>query len=383
MNTTYTFKIYDSVATLPQAWNAIADDNIFLKTDYLSALETSKPHNMNCFFVGLFVHEKLEGIIISQFFDGSNMDSFGDRDRCLKTYVRNFVFKNFSSRVLFIGNAMLTGQNAFVFSDRIDTKIATNMLDEVQKKLVRKIDALGKKVHLVSLKDFSQSDAVQFDAKIYKRYYKFSIQPNMIFYMDYDWKTEIDYVNALSKKYRDQFKRARKKCKGLEKRKLDLHEIIDYEKTIYNLYFHVAKNAPFNTFYLAANHFSSLKKYLKDDFLFYGYFHDNKLLGFNTLIKNGTIMETYFLGYDEIVQKDKMLYLNMLYDMIAYSIKKGFKNIVFARTALEIKSSVGAKPEQLFGYLKHNNPILNFFLKYVFNLVEPKVHWNERNPFKL
>ena len=32
----------------------------------------------------------------------------------------------------------------------------------------------------------------------------------MIFYLDENWKSLEDYVAALSKKYRDQFKRARK-----------------------------------------------------------------------------------------------------------------------------------------------------------------------------
>jgi hypothetical protein len=44
-----------------------------------------------------------------------------------------------------------------------------------------------------------------------------------------------------------------------------------------------------------------------------------------------------------------MLYLNML------SINKGFKEIIFARTALEIKSSVGAKPIQMYGYIGHTS----------------------------
>jgi hypothetical protein len=54
-----------------------------------------------------------------------------------------------------------------------------------------------------------------------------------------------------------------------------------------------------------------------------------------------------------------MLYLNMLYDM-TYSINKGFKEIIFARTALEIKSSVGARPIQM--YIGHTNPVVNVFM---------------------
>jgi hypothetical protein len=93
-------------------------------------------------------------------------------------------------------------------------------------------------------------------------------------------------------------------------------------------------------------------------------------------------MDTYFLGYDENVQREKMLYLNMLYDMIAYSINKGFKEIIFARTALEIKSSIGAKPEQMFGFIQHSNPLLNKKMEQFFCYLEPKKEWKQRNPFK-
>jgi hypothetical protein len=121
---------------------------------------------------------------------------------------------------------------------------------------------------------------------------------------------------------------------------------------------------------------------MKDKFLFYGYFIDEKLIGFNTLIKNGNAMDTYFLGYDESIQREKMLYLNMLYDMIAYSINKGFKKIIFARTALEIKSSVGAQPQKMYGFIQHNNTIIDKNMARIFGYLEPEVIWHERNPFK-
>jgi hypothetical protein len=93
-------------------------------------------------------------------------------------------------------------------------------------------------------------------------------------------------------------------------------------------------------------------------------------------------MDTYFLGYDESIQREKMLYLNMLYDMIAYSINKGFKEIVFARTALEIKSSVGAKPIKMYGFIAHSNQIVNSYMPKIFRYLEPETNWQERNPFK-
>ena len=382
MITTISHRIYTSVTQFPENWNSLAVDNIFLTREYLEILEKSAPVNMTCHFIGIFNNSELVGIAVSQFLDLNQLDSFGDRDKCIKSSIRNIVFKNFCSHVLLLGNNMLTGQNAWAFSTKIDVKILQNEVLNAMETLKEQFKTSGKKVHISSIKDFETEEIETFHPAIKKDYFQFSTQPNMVFTILENWKTEQDYIDALSKKYRDQYKRARKKAEGIEKRKLGLHEIIAFEEEIYNLYYHVAKNAPFNTFFLAKNHFRVFKEILKDKFLFYGYFIDNKLIGFNTLIKNGTAMDTYFLGYDDSIQKEKMLYLNMLYDMIAYSINKGFKEIVFARTALEIKSSVGAKPIEVYGFIKHESKLIDKCTQTIFNYLEPKTEWQERNPFK-
>ncbi len=382
MNTNYSFQIYFSSENLPSNWDVLALNNIFLSKDYLKILEKSAPENMVCHFIGFFRDKELVGIALSQFLDLNKLESFGERDKCIKTSIRNSIFKNFCSHVLILGNNMLTGQNAYVFSDRIDKNTALLCLKTASKKLETIFKNKGQKVHISTFKDFPQEETAAFQKAGFQDYFQFSTQPNMIFDIPTHWKTEQDYINALSKKYRDQYKRARKKANGVVKIKMHLEDIIKHEDTIYDLYFHVAKNAHFNTFFLAKNHFRTLKEILKDKFLFYGYFLDKKLVGFNTIIKNGEVMDTYFLGYDESIQREKMLYLNMLYDIIAYSINKGFKEIVFARTALEIKSAVGAKPQEMFGYMKHSNIILDTVIEKLFCYLEPEVVWQERNPFK-
>lgn len=337
---------------------------------------------MYCHFIGVFQEEELVGIALSQFLDLNKMESFGERDKCLKTAVRNTVFKNLCSHILIMGNNMLTGQNAFAFSDKIDKIQGLKALQTASKKLETLFKNKGLKVHITTFKDFPTEETPAFQQAGFQNYFQYSTQPNMLFDIPNHWKSEQDYIESLSKKYRDQYKRARKKSEGIEKRKMHLEDIIKHEDTIYDLYHHVAQNAHFNTFFLAKNHFRTFKEILKDKFLFYGYFLDGKLVGFNTLIKNGNTMDTYFLGYDESIQREKMLYLNMLYDMIAYSINKGFEEIIFARTALEIKSSVGAKPMKMFGYAKHSNSIADLVFEKAFNYLEPTVEWKERNPFK-
>ncbi|MFA9192313.1 8-amino-7-oxononanoate synthase [Flavobacterium sp. FZUC8N2.13] len=382
MKSIFSFKIHDTVQNLPDEWDVLASKNIFLSREYLKILETAAPANMTCHYIALFKDNELIGISIAQFLDLSTISSFGERDNCIRTKIRNFVFKRFGSKVLIIGNNMLTGQNGILYSKKAPINAIFRLLKEATEALELHYKKQGCKPHLTIFKDYSKAEIKTFDIPEFDSFYRFSTQPNMIFNIKDSWQTFDDYIADKNKKYRDQYKRARKKASGLSKQKMSLEDIENQKERIYDLYLNVAQKAAFNTFYLNENHFEIFKKNLKDKFLFYGYFDNNKLIGFNTLIKNGSDIDTYFLGYDDDCQKEKMLYLNMLYDMIGYSINKKYSRIIFARTALEIKSSVGAKAEDMFGLMKHNNPFLNVFVSKTFRFFEPKIEWQERNPFK-
>jgi predicted N-acyltransferase len=382
LSSPFSFQIYSSVKNIPSGWDSLAKNNLFLSRDYLEVLAISAPKNIQCHFIALFLNEELVGIAVSQYIDLSEVNSFGERDHCVKTIVRDFVFKNFSSNVLVIGNNMLSGQNGCCFSSKLPASEGLTLLKKATEELKSDLRKKGTKIHVTIFKDFSEDGVQHFNNPEFKSFFRFTTQPNMIFQIRDSWRTFDDYVADKTKKYRDQYKRARKKAEGITKRKLSLEEITNYNLRIYQLYMNVTKNAPFNTFYLTDNHFITLKTILKDKFLFYGYFIGDELVGFNTLIKNGKDIDTYFLGYDDIYQREKMLYLNMLYDMIAFSINKGYSRIIFARTALEIKSSVGARPVDMFGMMQHSNPFINLFVSKTFSYFEPKMEWKQRNPFK-
>ncbi|MQP51929.1 MULTISPECIES: GNAT family N-acetyltransferase [unclassified Flavobacterium] len=377
-----TFKIYSSTLTLPEKWNEVAASNHFLQTPYLQVLEKSAPVNMECFYIGIFENETLIGTLLSQYLDLNKLESFGERDNYFKKQLRNFIFKNFASHVLFLGNNMITGQNAYALSKEIEHKYLSKLLIDCGNELILYFKKKKIKIHIVSVKDFYENNATEFKKYSFKGLYEFNVQPNMIFYLDEKWKSEEDYIAALSKKYRDQFKRARKKNDGIIVKNLSFEEVVQHENTIYDLYHYVAKNATFNTFFLAKNHFSTLKGQCGNRFQIFGYFLNDKLVGFHTLLLNDETLETYFLGYDETIQKENMLYLNMLYNMTKYGIENGFKKIIFGRTALEIKSSVGATPVKMSGFIYHNNKIINKYIGKIFKQLEPELHWQQRHPFK-
>ncbi|MDF2831764.1 8-amino-7-oxononanoate synthase [Chryseobacterium indoltheticum] len=374
----YNFKIFNSTKELPEEWNSIiGQHNIMLSEEYFRVLEESKPINMKYSFVGFFSDEDLIGGALFQYLNFIEHKSFQKGEMLCS--IRNFLAKQLSKDVMILGNNMLTGQNGFYFNTlKISTEKAITLLKEASKG----VSNVFGKTSLVIYKDYQKSFLKNFDKEKFKSFYRFSVQPNMILNIKPEWKTFEDYSNDLSKKYRARLKSAKKKIDGIQKRELDIESIKKYRNEMNILYQNVAENAPFNTFFLTENHFESMKQNLKDNFKVFGYFFNEKLISFYTLILNNNDIDTYFLGYDKEIQKEKQIYLNMLFDMTEFGVSNQSKRIVFGRTALEIKSTIGAEPVEIFGLIKHNNKAINPFMKKIFTSLNPKVGWIQRKPFK-
>ncbi|WP_294276255.1 8-amino-7-oxononanoate synthase [uncultured Chryseobacterium sp.] len=371
-------KIYRKAAELPESWNSTAGtQNILLTREYLSALEDSVPDNMDCFFAGFFLNGELIGGALFQYLDFRQHSTF--RKDEVSYGIRNFLIRKVSRNIMILGNNMLTGQNGFHFDlSRISFDEAVSWLSEAAQKIQKEAG----RTSIIIFKDYKPDFAAFFKQDIYRHYHHFSVQPNMILHLRPEWCSFGDYLNDLSKKYRGRAKTAKKKLEGIRAEELDLQQVRNLRTRMNELYLHVAENAPFNTFFLADNHFESMKEHLEDNFRILGYFSGNELIGFCTLILNHADIDTYFLGYDKGLQKSRQLYLNMLLDMVEFGIRQRCKRIIFGRTALEIKSTIGAVPVEIVGLIRHNHPVINLFMKNVFSSVSPKMEWIQRSPFK-
>lgn len=374
----YTFKKYKSASEIPQDWNnIIGQHNIMLSKEYFETLENSCPENMKCFYVGFFNENQLIGGALLQYLNFIEHKTF-QKDEAFCN-VKNFVAKKFSKNVMILGNNMLTGQNGFYFdASKITIEKVIPLLDEA----VQEMQKQEGKTSLIIYKDYQSSFIKYFQGKKHQSFYRFSVQPNMILRLKENWLSFEDYLNAFSTKYRTRAKTAKKKIAGIEKSEMNLQDIKNLQKEMNILYQNVAENAPFNTFFLTENHFESMKESLKENFKVFGYYLNEKLIGFYTLILNGKDIDTYFLGYDKALQKEKQIYLNMLLDMVEFGIDKKFNRIIFGRTALEIKSTIGAQPVEIFGLIKHNNSLINLFMERIFNSLNPVIEWVQRKPFK-
>ena len=90
----------------------------------------------------------------------------------------------------------------------------------------------------------------------------------------------------------------------------------------------------------------------------------------------------HFVGIDYALNKERAIYQRMLYDYVAMAIEKNLSAINFGRTASEIKSSIGATPQDLTCYVRHKKSITNRFLKPFLKDIAP-TPFRQKMPFKI
>ena len=125
---------------------------------------------MKCTFVGIFEGDELVATALFQEIDLALLNSFGERDHFFLTKARNFLFKQFASKLLIVGNNMLSGQNAYALLPGVNE-------GEILRKLREICQFWPKKPHLTIFKDFTEAQTKPFQIPEFSSDYSFSSQP--------------------------------------------------------------------------------------------------------------------------------------------------------------------------------------------------------------
>lgn len=344
----------------------------FLSQDYLAALRGSLPTNISVHLAEFYEDETCVGVAILQEIHFNHGDAF-PKSKNFNCFLKNFLNKIVRLKVLFLGNNMLTGQHSFYFKPEISQTQTQKYLIEVLQELSKR-----QKIKLLVLKDvFSEKEKHWATPS---RFLAFKVQPNM--QMPITWVSMDDYFASLKKSYRQNLQRTRKHKEAILVKNLEVEDLLFYENTLHELYCNVMQNSGFNTFKLPKDHFFKLKNQLKEQFRVIAYFKNDEMISFYSFFIQNKKLDSYFLGYNERYLKTEKLYLNMLLDMLEFGINEKCEDLFMGRTAMEIKSNIGLIPLDYFGFIHHKNTIINYFLPKLFRFFEPKVHWEQRHPFK-
>ncbi len=388
-----TFEIFDSVNEFSSAeWNEISKENYLLHCNYLNALEKSSAAGITFRYVFIYEKKVVVAICYFQIADLSskeigslvNLENSGFIFSSIGNKINNLLFsgnKYSSNNLLVCGSLFISGENGIACSAKKYFELVFHLLPEITEKISVQIKEKGGRVICYSVKDFYDESDIYVGKLIKQKFHRMVIDPNMVFTVRKDWKKFDDYLDAMTAKYRLRTNNVMKKLENIDIKYMELREIENEKNSIENLYMQVQKKAPVRIVRVNINYFLSLKKYLKDEFVIRAFYLKNKMIAFTSGFKKGPHYEAHYIGIDYHYNKSYSLYQNILYDFIQEAIKSKCEHLYFGRTAMEIKSTVGAVALPLYSYIKFSNSILNRLVK-PFIPSEKNESWTPRNPFK-
>jgi predicted N-acyltransferase len=384
----FAINIYDSIADIDAFhWNKfIPQSNLLMQSDYLHMLEDVQRNNMR-FKYAIVKQENISvGVVYFQIvkFEAAQLINYFPEGnsvalRAMKK-VSSGILSAIDATLLVSGNTFMTGENGFYFKQEIDSVTRGKIL----RKTIREVCAGDSQISAVLLSDLYMPKT-DFDAGFLPQgFSEITVESDMSITLKPEWKTFNDYMQALSSKYRVRAKKVYSLCKEHQVRSVDmsLTDIEQHQERIFALYGKVMSKADFKLSGLTLDYFGKQKALMPDSYKLISYFKDDVMIGFISAFVLGKRMEVHYVGMDHDLCRPIHLYQHMMYDMIALGITAGVEKLHFGRTAPEIKSTIGAVPSPMYGYLKHLNPMINFTLvkPYTANL-KPK-DYTFRNPFK-
>lgn len=301
--------------------------------------------------------------------------------RAFGRIVRNLVAGK-NRNLLICGNLLLTGEHGFYFHEMVDKATAFDLLEEALIVTQAELESSGTNIDGIFIKDIAEGHKAPVQVLVDRKFSEFYFHPNMVLKLRENWLSFDDYMDDISSKYKVRARKTFKSLDGIEKSKLTDAQIFEYQHRLYELYKAVVDNQDFNMVALNETYMPELKRQLGDQFNIYGYFLDGKLIGYYTTIDNHHELEAHFLGFEPELNRAYHIYHNMLFDILKLGIEKKVKKIVYARTAMEIKSTLGAEAHQMFCYIRANNKLTNKVLGPIIDYLKPSTDWVPRNPFK-
>ncbi len=382
----FTIDLFNTIEDVTEFWlEATKEEDIFLSVEYFRSLEACLPKGLSQKYALLYEQGEVIAYFPIQVSEFQAQESIKNTESKDSSTLRKSIAKCVKINGLVAGNMIVSGEYMFRFiKNGFSDKEKFEILDKVLTFCTNIYQTKSVPLNVVFTKDIPVARKLEAIGITKSKFSAFTVEPLMVFHIDKKWDHFSDYMTELTSKYRVRTKRAFKKSAHLTTRELDLEEIENRVDEYFPLYLEVFEGLNFSLFQLPKNYFINLKRYLTSKFRFIVLEDSQKnIKGFYTLIHNRKELHAHFLGYDKQENRESQLYLSMLYKMITYGIENKFKLVDFGRTALEIKSSVGAVPHHYELYAKHTNSIANFFIGPIINILNKKTDWEPRHPYKI
>lgn len=378
---------FDSIDKIdPQFFVSHPASNIFLSAAYFRCIERAEFKGLSFRY---YLHPLKNGGFQFQYFqllDLStrdlesivNLDPYGKVLTGLSGVLDKFIFgikRNKPHYLVICGNMLLSGNHGFV-SVKDHQLDLLNTIDKVKQDLSK-----TGKVATMIVKDIPCDEDDLGPLLRKEKFYPMIMDPIMEMDISAAWKSFDDYLAAMSSKYRVRANNVRKKLVNTTIKKLSLADVDAHYDRLEFLYKSVQQKSPIRLMQCSFLYLKNLMTYMPDKVVMEAYFEKDEMIAFLCGIKNGSSLEAHHIGFDYKFNKSHALYQNILYDFVEMGIQHSMNHVSFGRTAMEMKSTVGAVPIHYNAYMRFENRVVNSLICH-FLPDEPAGDWVQRNPFK-
>lgn len=377
---------YSGIDHIPdEIWQQLGcERHTYFHKDYLKALEVNNPQIEFSYIV--LLNDAKEAIALStlQIID-FDVDSIkNDLERLLRKLTAiarkiGILPKERPLKFLVSGNVFVSGEHGIFIKEGIDKNKTIKQLAKGIQSFAN--DNIDKKIAVFILKDFIKESLFITDELLDFNYYPIQVEPNMMLTIREDWNTIDDYLAALKTKFRVKARKAFKQSSDLTVEDITSENIETLLPKMALLYKKVVSKADFNLGDFNLNTYKDLITKFNGDYILKAYCLDDKMVGFMSGMINNDMLDAHFVGIDYQYNRKYAVYQRMLYDYIDLAIERKLKVLNFARTASEIKSSVGAVPQDMTVYIRHKKSITNKLLKLFLMHIQP-TKFHQKYPFK-
>jgi len=221
--------------------------------------------------------------------------------------------------------------------------------------------AAAEKAAMVIYKDFTGENEGILSPLLKKGYFKIQSIPTTI--MDIRVKDFEEYLLTLGKVSRDGLKRNLKKVDTQVKIEFSAKDALNEQELedIHRLYLQTFRKLDMGLEKLPVDFFRVASGNMPSEAKYFLWRIEGKMVAFAFCLVKGDYFIDYYLGFDYDLSRKYYLYYIRFRDLLRWCIDHKIATYEMGVTSYESKRRLGFRFVRLYFYIKHCNPVINFF----------------------
>ena len=289
-------------------------------------------------------------------------------------------------RFLVCGNLLSTGPHGAAFAEEEEPVRLWPAVIEALNRIRRSSTIFGES-DMVMIKDLTDEQAGAGAALRNSNFRRFETEPNMVLELKPSWAGFDDCLNDMKSGYRTRIKKTLQSLdeSGIVLECITPDQVEAAAAEIYGLYHQVHDRKKLRLATIGEKWIPALARHYENDFrtIVARPRQGGKILGFITLIRDRDSAIGYYMGFDKTgAARGLPLYVSLVYAGVAQAIEMRASRVVLGRTALGPKAHIGARPQTMYGYLRHRSSVLNLAVPSILAVLPAPKQAPDRHPFK-